>query len=325
MLKFDLGNKKFEELIESDLKNEKILERYDFQSAIVNSWETFRNKINLPDTFLIGQEITPHHSVKDKIDLLAFDPADSSIIVIELKRNKDKLQLLQSISYAAMVATWNNERLIKEIQKDINSDPEELIDLITNNELNSNIKIILVAEIYDPEVIITAEWLGSKYGLDITAFAVSLNKLEKQLFVSFDQRLPLKELADVYEERGLRGNSKINTNEITWDEVIPKLQYKFGERAIKLFTAEKIGEPSRRRIGGIRKKFEDFDRISINFRTKYINVYITGKPNNAEKILRSKFTSKVEISEWAKGYSINLDKEQQFNDLIKWLKIIDKK
>ncbi len=37
MLKFDLANKSFEKLVESDLTSEQILERYDFQTAIVNS------------------------------------------------------------------------------------------------------------------------------------------------------------------------------------------------------------------------------------------------------------------------------------------------
>ena len=84
--------------------------------------------------------------------------------------------------------------LISQIQRKYNTDPEELIDLINDNDLNPEIKIILVSELYDPEVIITAEWLNDRYGLDITAFAVSLHKLNDQYFVNFEQRLPLKEL-----------------------------------------------------------------------------------------------------------------------------------
>ncbi|MBL4716297.1 MAG: hypothetical protein JKX95_06640 [Bacteroidia bacterium] len=321
MLKFDLENKRFEKLVESDLTNEQILERYDFQTSILNSWETVKNNLNLPSAYLIGKEIKPHSSVKDSIDLLAFDPDDSSLIVIELKRNKNKLQLLQALSYAAMVATWDNDRLISEIQKDINPEPEELIDLINNNELNSEIKIILVSELYDPEVIITAEWLSSRYQVNITAFAVSLHKLDKQYFVNFEQRLPLKELADTYEVRGPRSKSARRAENINWEDVIPKLKYDFGRKAVELCLTEKEGDASRRRFVGFRSNYDGFDWISINFREKYLNIYLKGKSENAEQVLQDKFTSKIEISTWAEGFSFKLDKEKQFNELVKWLKI----
>lgn len=319
MLKFDLNNKTFEKLVESDLVSEQILERYDFQSAVVNSWETIRNNINLPGAYLIGQEITPHGSNRDSIDLLAFDPSDSSLIVIELKRNKNKLQLLQGLSYAAMIATWDSDRLIRAIQRDINPDPEELIDLVNNNELNSEVKIILISEFYDSEVIITAEWLSSQYGVDITAFAVSLHKLSDQIFVNLEQRLPLKELTDIYEERGIRKKSKQPVKDIGWDDVIPKLQYTFGKRAVELCLREKEGDPSRRRFVGFRSNYDGFDWISINFREKYMNIYIKGISENAERTLQEKFSSEIVLSTWAKGYSFNIDKEEQFEDLIRWL------
>lgn len=115
MLKFDLDQKTFEPLTQGNFKQEHVLERYDFQSAIVNSWDKIKNSLDIPTAYLVGQEVTPHHSVQNSIDVLAFDSDDSSMIVIELKRDKDKLQLLQSLSYAAMVATWDKEILINKI------------------------------------------------------------------------------------------------------------------------------------------------------------------------------------------------------------------
>lgn len=85
MLKLNPDKKTFETLIQSELRAENILERYDFQAAMVRSWETVKNEIGLPTSYLIGQEITPHKSVGNSIDLLAFNPDDSSLIVIELK------------------------------------------------------------------------------------------------------------------------------------------------------------------------------------------------------------------------------------------------
>jgi hypothetical protein len=321
MLKLNPEKKTFETLIQSELKTENILERYDFQAAMVKSWETIKNEIGLPTSYLIGQEINPHKSVGNSIDLLAFNPDDSSLIVIELKRDKNKLQLLQALSYASMIAKWNKETLISEIQRPVNPEPNELIDLINNNELNSEVKIILISELYDPEVIITAEWLNNNYGLDIVAYSVSIHKMEEQIFVNFEQRLPLKELADVYEERGRKLKVSSTKPSETWEDVLPKLKYKFAKKALDLCRKEKDGDPSRRRFVGFRSNYDGFVWISINFREKYLNIYIKGKYENAEKFLKSNFSDKIEIFSWQDGYSFKIDNEKQFDDLVEWLKI----
>ena len=90
MLKIDSESKKLLELDQSTLKTENILERYDLQEMIVNSWENVRKKIGIPTSYLIGQEIKPHESVLDVIDILAFNPDDNSLVVIELKRDKNR-------------------------------------------------------------------------------------------------------------------------------------------------------------------------------------------------------------------------------------------
>jgi hypothetical protein len=143
MLKFDVHKKTFASLKQCEMKGEHVLERYDFQAAIVRSWDVVKAHLGLPTAYLIGREIKPHSSVDDAVDLLAFDPEDSSLTVIELKRGRHKLHLLQAVSYAAMLATWGKDELIQSIQRDINPDPEELIDLINGNDLNSDIKIVL--------------------------------------------------------------------------------------------------------------------------------------------------------------------------------------
>lgn len=317
MLKFDMDNKRFEPLAQGNFKQEQILERYDFQSAIVSSWEQIKHSLNIPDAYLVGQEITPHHSVQNSIDLLAFDSDDSSIIVIELKRDKDKLQLLQSLSYAAMVATWDREKLISQIQYSTVSDSEELVDLINNNPLNNTVKIILISERYDPEVIITADWLANQYGMDITAFSVSLYKLEDDTFVNFEQRLPLKELEDVYEKRGFKA-LKADKSAVTWDDVLPKLEYPFASEALQYCLATKEGDASRRRFVGFRKNIDGFDKVSILVREKYLNIYLEGQPDNAEELLHRIFGN-IEVLEWARGYSFKVDNSKQFQILKTWL------
>ena len=320
MLKFDIDEHKFEKVEETELRTQKVLERHDLQKTIVNSWDLFRNEIGFPSAFLIGQEINPHPSTKDCVDLVAYDPDDSSIIIIELKRDRSKLQLLQALSYAAMVNKWESEDLITNIQKEYNPNPEELIDLIKGSEISSNVKIVLVSEYYDPEVILTADWLSSTYGVDITAFAITLHKMADQSFLNIEQRYPLKELSDVYETR-VKIKHKRDKPQVEWSDVLAKLKYSFAERGIELCKRIQNGEPARRRFGGIRRDYDGFSWISLNFREKYINVYLKGDFDGAEEFLQSQFRDPITINTWRDGYSFAVENEKQFEDMVKWLKL----
>ena len=321
MLKLNLNQKAFEAIEETKLITESILERFDLQKAIVNSWELVRSEIGLPSSYLIGREIKPHQSTQDSIDLLAFNPDDSSLIVIELKRDRNKLQLLQSLSYAAMVSQWESDELINKIQRDINPEPEELIDLINDSELSEDIKIVMLSEYYDPEVILTADWLRRTYSVDISAFSISLNKLGEDIVIHFNQRYPLKELTDVYDVRNKRKEIAKSKTDIDWEDVLPKLKYSFAKKGIELCKKFRTGDPSRRRFGNVRTNYDGFTWISLNFREKYINVYLKSSEENSEEVLKSKFSDSVVISSWRDGLSVIIETENQFNDLVKWLKL----
>ena len=56
-------------------------------------------------------------------------------MVIELKRSKDKLQLLQAITYASMVASWNREKFLVEARKQNSINVEDLSDLVSEAEI----------------------------------------------------------------------------------------------------------------------------------------------------------------------------------------------
>ena len=301
MLKYDVLSKKLVQLEATDMKEQDLKERYDLQDAIVKSWDVFRNEIGLPMAYLIGDEINPHESTQDSIDVLAYDPDDSSLIVIELKRDKNKLQLLQALAYAAMVSKWDQDKLISKIKSQYYESTEELTDLIRSNPLNGTIKIILISELYDPEVIITADWLANSYDLDIKAFSVGLHRIENQMILSTEQRFPLKELDEVYDTRGRKRIQKEERDDIDWDDVIPKLQYSYAQRGVDLCRRIKNGEPSRRRFGSIRKDWDGFDWISINFRARYINVYIGGSFENMSEFLNRSFRSPLRLQPGQEG------------------------
>ena len=321
MLKFDESRRRFEKLAATEMKAESVLERRDLQQAILHGWDLFKNEIGLPSAFLVGDEINPHQSTQNAIDILAYDPDTSSLVVIELKRDRHKLHLLQALSYAAMVSKWDNKTLISNISRKWNPEPEEFIELASSGGLNQDPKIVLVAEYFDPEVILTADWLASTYAVDISAFSLAMHKLGDQTILALDQRYPLKDLADVYEVRRHRRTGTEAKDEITWEAVIPKLDYSFAKRGIELCSRIKAGEPARRRFGSIRTNFDGFSWLSINFRRKYINVYIKGDYEGAQEQIRSHFQDPVNLGTWRDGFSFAVESERQFEDLVGWLKL----
>ena len=315
MLRFNKKDSSFSSAEKSSLKENKILQRYDLQKAIVTSWEEFKNEIGLPSAFLIGQEITPDNSTQNSLDLLAYDAEDSSLIVIELKREKNKLQLLQAISYAAMVSKWDKETIIQHINHQKVADYEELLGIVNSNELNTEIKIVLIAESFDPEVIVTADWLTA-FSLNIYAYAIEMHRLSDEKFLTIDQRYPLKELSDVYESRKISRSSKMTKKEMTWEDVISACEYDFAARAVKMCRQIKAGDSNRKRFIHVAENFQGFDNITFFFRNKYVNVYLLGGNDELFDKLLTNLSGDPKHGTWRDGFSLQIDDELQFRELI---------
>jgi hypothetical protein len=318
MVEIDRNGKKFIQIEDTGLKDQKILERNDLQEYIVNSWETFTKEIGLPDIYFIGKEVNPHNSVKDRIDILAFDPKDSNIVIIELKRDKEKTQLIQALSYAGMINTWTSEDIISVIQ-----DSEETKEYFEGGGIEFGIKIVLLAENYDPEIILTADWLKSKYNLNISAFIIKLHKFDKKIILDIEQKYPLKELSDAYQARIRQKNTKqIKAGTRTWDDIKKKLKYDFGGKVIDYLCSKYYqGDPSRARFVTTKSK-DDINNLCISFRFKYINIYadVANKEEGKEKI-KKVFGETFEINEWQGGLSFNIRTEEEYTKFKEWFNI----
>jgi hypothetical protein len=319
MLKFK--DNKFISIKRSSLKDEEILERYNLQQAIIDSWDQFKSEIGMPDILYVGQEVNPHNSVENRIDILAFHPNENLPIVIELKRGKNKLQLLQSITYASMVSSWGEEEFLKIAEENNSFDLEDLKSSLSGFDSDA-VRIVLLAEKYDPEVIISADWLYRAHELDIIACSINVFENEKEVFFSFTQKYPLAELEDSYVER-TRKKLKIRSGtngDQDWEDVKQKIAYSsWGSEVIDLCRQRMDGDPSRRRFVHVFKNYDGLKGISINIRQKYVNVYIFGKPEEGDKFFQNKFRDEIEISEWKNGWSFNVKTERHYEDLLKWL------
>ena len=211
--------------------------------------------------------------------------------------------------------------MISHIQHDINPDPTELTDLLSGLEEIPEVRIILIAEEYDPEVIITSNWLHSVYQLDITAYSLSLHKDGDQYLVEVRQLFPLKALSELYSHRGHRRRVTIDSEALDWEDILPKLKYEFAQEAIQLCRKIKEGDPGRRRFGGLRRNWDGFEWISVSMRQNYMNVYIKGKFDGYEENIKTTFGNDIEFSHWRDGLSVLVRNRKQFEALVSWLKL----
>ena len=321
MLKIDKEKKKLDKLQPSDLVEQNILERIDFQEMIKNSWELVREEIGIPNAIFIGDEVRTHADIQDAIDILAYDPDDSSLIIIELKRGKNKYQLLQSLSYAAMANEWDVTKIIEKIKNSSAEAVEELKQLLLDATPENSPKIILISEKYEPEVILTSDWLSSHHGVNITAFSVTVHSHDKQTFLQFNQKYPLAELSEQYEMRRKVRTAGLDKKNVSWENVFPNLQYDFAKKGIDACLKESSGDPGRRRFGSIRSHYDGFDWISLHFRNKKIVLYTRVNKEVGRDKITEVFGSDADIKEWRDGLSLDIVKLNQFEKMLKWLKL----
>ena len=276
----------------------------------------FRNELGFSSAVLIGQEITPDDSTSDRLDILAIDAEDSSLIIFELKRDKNKLQLLQGLTYAAMASSKNKDEL-KEIALNQKCyEYEELIEILETTDLTSDIKIVLIAEAFHPEVIITADWLKN-YGITIYAFAIDAHNVQGETHLRFEQRYPLKELTDVYDSRK-KNSVKQELKQLSWEDVISSCEYEFAERAVLMCRKFQEGDPSRKRFIHIVKDFQNFSAITFFFRRKHVNIYLKGGDENTFTKLLEQLPHSIQskIGSWRDGYSIQMTTEEEFESFV---------
>jgi hypothetical protein len=207
MLQIDRKQKAFSRLAPRALADAGLLERYDIQRMIVQSADAFFAEMG-ELLKLIREEARPAEFVSDRIDLLAVD-ADGAGVVIELKRDSHKLHLLQAIAYAGMVAKWPMDRFIDEFAEATSKSRDEAIteleEFLEQGDvaaINQSQRVILLAEEFDYEVLVTAEWLYGQYEVDIRCYRLSLATSGDQEFLTCVRLYPPPELTDYAKRRG---------------------------------------------------------------------------------------------------------------------------
>jgi hypothetical protein len=205
VLRLDRSQRTLRRLETRKLQLAGLLERSDLQRMIVTAPGAFCAEI-AEELLFLGEEVTPTDVVSDRIDILAMD-RQGAVVVVELKRGANKLQLLQALSYAAMISEWETEGIVSRLatfRVCSEEDAEEEIQRFLDEDisvLNERQRIILIAEDYDYQVLATAKWLAEKYEVDIACWKVELAEDSGAEYLSFGCVYPPPEIASVARTR----------------------------------------------------------------------------------------------------------------------------
>ncbi|MFC1735516.1 hypothetical protein ACFL1X_05325 [Candidatus Hydrogenedentota bacterium] len=227
MLKVNRKKKSLAKLDRKTMPEAGWKEREDLQQMIRNSPDAFFEEMG-EKLLLVGEEIRPDDFVDDRIDLLAIDQ-DGATVILELKRGSNKLQLLQALSYAAMVSKWEGERVVEErhqlVSKSLEETEEEIEKFLSEDmeSLNSYQRVILLAEDFDYEVLVCAEWLTEVYEMDIRCFRITLAMEDTSAFLSCTCIYPPPEITQHAATRGRKGKGK-KPQWNNWDDALASIK-----------------------------------------------------------------------------------------------------
>ncbi len=160
------------------------------------------------DLLIIQKEFDGFFDTSERLDLLALDKQGNLVVIENKLDDSGKNVTWQALKYAAYCSTLSKNQ-IKDIfqqylEKSGNSEEAEdkLIEFFDNvdyEEISLNKgqtqRVILVARSFRKEVTSTVLWLMN-YKLRIQCFKVTPFSLNEQLFINFDQIIPLKDTED---------------------------------------------------------------------------------------------------------------------------------
>jgi len=237
MLRVDRNQQTLGQLESPTLTDAMILERSDLQEYIYNSSDAFFAEIG-ERVFLMGKEVSPSQTIQDRIDLLGIDEEGAAVIV-ELKRGSNKLQMLQAISYAGMVARWGPEDFRDHISPDL---WEELTDFLEVDveDINRRQRLLLVAEGYDYALLSGAEWLAEQHGVDIRCVSLTLStdKSTGAEYLACTSIFPPPVLAEQAVARGRKTRGARPSKWNDWEEALAQVK----NEAVSAFVRAELGQ-----------------------------------------------------------------------------------
>ena len=177
-----------------------IKERENLQEWIANYPESLGEEI-----LIIQKEFSGFTDTNERLDLLALDKEGNLIIIENKIDDSGKDVTWQCLKYASYCSSLKKSQIIKIYQDYLNKNSnganaeEKICDFLDNAEIEETIlnvglsqRIFLVSGSFRKEVTSSVIWLLN-YGLRIQCFQVTPYELGEQLFLNFEQIIPVKE------------------------------------------------------------------------------------------------------------------------------------
>jgi len=304
VLRVDRQNRTFEELPAPSLSQAQILERADLQECIYNSSDAFFSEIG-EQVFVIAKEVTPSETVQDRIDLLAVD-AEGVVVIVELKRGSNKLQMLQAISYAGMLSRWGPEDFRALLSDDKWAELSDFLN-VDVEEINRGQRLLLVAEGYDYALLSGAEWLSERYGVDIRCAGVALatDPATQTEYLACSSIFPPPALAEQAASRG-RGRSRSRPIKwANWDDAIAALE----NSDLRTFAEEELnsGRESYLRRRGFHYRLEGRRRWSLYCRNRAAYVWQRGRFHDDEIFWKDRVSDHDSVTPVKRGLALSFN------------------
>lgn len=205
MSMYMLENNRLLAVSQTSFKKENQTERQNLQEWIANASNEILKDIFNEELLIIQKEFSGFSDTNERLDLLAIDKQRRLVVIENKTDDSGKDVTWQAIKYASYCSTLSTQD-IKNIfaQYKFRGNTQDATDAIkdflgsdTGDEFELNIdenspRIFLVAANFRKEVTSSVLWL-SKFRLNIKCFKVSLFEHNKQVFIDFDQIIPIKD------------------------------------------------------------------------------------------------------------------------------------
>ncbi len=299
MLRLDKDGKTLHRLKPKKLSDAGFLERHHVQQMIRNNADDFFAELG-EKLLLLGEEVRPAEFVDDRIDLLALDP-EGAAVIIELN------------------AKWSPEKFAEQYAQSVKgaADPREEFEEFLGegiSTVNQSQRIILLAEDFDFEVLVTAEWLTEKYELDVRCYRLALSTEAERDFLTCTCIYPPPEIT----EHAIRRKHGGLPEPLPWSDWETALAETENPAVADFFRSElAAGRENNLRYRRIQWRFDGKRRFRAMARRKYAVVKQYGRFTDDTKFWTDTLGTEIKLRELDHGENLRflLEKKEQFQKL----------
>lgn len=216
----DKDNNRIQKVSQHTFQSLGIHEREHLQEWIANEPQCLGEEL-----LIIQKEFSGFDDTKERLDLLALDKSGNLVIIENKLDDSGKDVTWQAIKYASYCSTLSKQDIINIYQSYLGNnksaedslsdfyDGKDLTEIQINGS-NNNQRIILVAANFRKEVTSSVLWLLNN-GINIKCFNVSPFILANQIFLDFQQIIPIKDTEDYMIKIATKNKEESQNNEAT--------------------------------------------------------------------------------------------------------------